>query len=155
MSQWISTRHDDTLKNSGGIGVANWQRSTIGGLAGENLVNSLTRFPRTAGENHGSHEHGQVAMIDLVGERSWDREAAWDLQMRAEQYIRERRPEGYRMSDALAGEIEPLRRDIGQAFETESHDAHERVVSRMVRLSLNDYARHERERARRPEAATC
>ncbi len=75
--------------------------------------------------------------------------------MRAEQYLRERRPEGYRMSPAHERQLEPLRQQISRAYKLEDPDAHERAVARMVRLALEDYAsdRHRRleETPRSPE----
>lgn len=65
--------------------------------------------------------------------------------MRAEQYLRERRPAGYRFSATLERELEPLGREINRSYELEDPDAHEKAVARMVHLALKDYARYEGE----------
>jgi hypothetical protein len=87
--------------------------------------------------------------------KSFDQWAAWDLQQRAEQYLRERRPEGYRMSPAHERQLEPLRQQISCAYELEDTDAHEQAISRMVRLALEEdyasYRRHLEETASSPE----
>jgi hypothetical protein len=72
--------------------------------------------------------------------KMWDKEAALDLQAKAEAYLLEHKPEGYRRSDRAEAIAKRTRLEIDQAYCAHDVARHKKAVDKMVLSTLEDYA---------------
>jgi hypothetical protein len=71
----------------------------------------------------------------------WDEAAALDLRRKAEDYLRERKPEGYEPTERATTDAIRIREDIRLAYYWHDAGLHKKAVDEMVISTLEDYAR--------------
>jgi hypothetical protein len=71
----------------------------------------------------------------------WDQAAAQELQARAEAYLLEHKPEGYKRSSQTEAERRQVHLGIDQAYYRHDVGQHKKAVDEMVLSTLTDYAR--------------
>jgi hypothetical protein len=76
----------------------------------------------------------------------WDEAAALDLRRKAEDYLREYKPEGYEPSGRATADAVRIREDMRLAYYWHDVGLHKKAVDEMVISTLEDYARWLRER---------
>ena len=70
----------------------------------------------------------------------WDKEAVLDLQAKAEEYLLEHRPQGYRHNDQAEADGKRLRSKIDRAYYGRDAARHKEAVDEMVLSTLQSYA---------------
>ena len=71
----------------------------------------------------------------------WDQAAAQELQAKAEAYLLEHKPEGYKRSSQAEAERRQVHLGIDQAYYRHDVGQHKIAVDEMVLGALTDYAR--------------
>ena len=71
----------------------------------------------------------------------WDQAAAQELQAKAEAYLLEHKPEGYKRSSQAEAKRRQLRLWIDQAYYRHDVGQHKKAVDEMVLSTLTEYAR--------------
>jgi hypothetical protein len=71
----------------------------------------------------------------------WDQAAAQELQVKAEAYLLEHIPQGYKRSAGAEADRRQLRLGIDQAYYRRDVGQHKKAVDEMVLSTLKDYAR--------------
>ncbi len=71
----------------------------------------------------------------------WDKEAAIDLRAKAEAYLLEHKPEGYKRSSQAEAERRQFHLGIDRAYYRHDVGQHKKAVDEMVLSTLKDYAR--------------
>ena len=70
----------------------------------------------------------------------WDKEAAIDQQVKAEAYLLEHKPEGYRRSTQAEEGRKQLRLGIDRAYYRRDVAQHKKAVDELVLSTLKEYA---------------
>jgi len=70
----------------------------------------------------------------------WDNEAAQELQVKAEAYLLEHKPEGYKRSARAQAERKQLRLGIDRAYYRRDVAQHKKAVDELVFSTLKEYA---------------
>jgi hypothetical protein len=77
----------------------------------------------------------------LKVKKMWDQAAAQELQVKAEAYLLEHKPQGYKRSAGAEADRRQLRLGIDQAYYRRDVGQHKKAVDEMVLSTLKDYAR--------------
>jgi hypothetical protein len=77
--------------------------------------------------------------------KMWDQAMALDLQSKAEDYLLEHKPEGYKRSAQAEAGRKQLRLGIDRAYYRRDVTQHKNAVDEMVRGTLKEYANWRRE----------
>jgi hypothetical protein len=72
--------------------------------------------------------------------KMWDKEAAIDQQVKAEAYLLEHQPEGYKRSSQAEAERKQLRLGIDRANYRRDVAQHKKAVDELVLSTLKEYA---------------
>jgi hypothetical protein len=72
--------------------------------------------------------------------KMWDKEAAQELQVKAEAYLLEHKPEGYKRSSQAEAERKQLRLGIDRAYYRHDVGQHKKAVDELVLSTLKEYA---------------
>ena len=72
--------------------------------------------------------------------KMWDKEAALDLQAKAEDYLVKHKPEGYRSNDRAKVNGKHLRLEIDRAYCGQDAARHKKAVDGLVLSTLENYA---------------
>ncbi len=72
--------------------------------------------------------------------KMWDNEAAQELQVKAEAYLLEHKPEGYKRSSQAEAERRQFRLRIDQAYYRHDVGQHKKAVDELVLSTLKEYA---------------
>ncbi len=72
--------------------------------------------------------------------KMWDNEAAIDQQVKAEAYILEHKPEGFKRSARAEAERKQLRLGIDRAYYRRDVAQHKKAVDELVLRTLKEYA---------------
>ena len=70
----------------------------------------------------------------------WDQAAAQELQAKAEAYLLEHKPEGYKRSSQAEAERRQFRLGIDQAYYRHDVGQHKKAVDELVLSTLKEYA---------------
>ena len=70
----------------------------------------------------------------------WDKEAAIDLRAKAEAYLLEHKPEGFKRSARAAADRNQLRLKIARAYYWQDVARHKKAVDELVLSTLKEYA---------------
>ena len=70
----------------------------------------------------------------------WDKEAAQELQVKAEAYLLEHKPEGFKRSARAQAERKQLRLGIDRAYYRRDVAQHKKAVDELVLSTLKEYA---------------
>jgi hypothetical protein len=70
----------------------------------------------------------------------WDKEAAIDQQVKAEAYLLEHKPEGFKRSARAEAERKQLRLGIDRAYYRRDVAQHKKAVDELVLSTLKEYA---------------
>ncbi len=70
----------------------------------------------------------------------WDQAAAQELQAKAEAYLLEHKPEGYKRSSQAEAERKQLRLGIDRAYYRHDVGQHKKAVDELVLSTLKEYA---------------
>ena len=70
----------------------------------------------------------------------WDQAAAQELQAKAEAYLLEHKPEGYKRSSQAEAERRQVHLGIDQAYYRHDVGQHKKAVDEMVLSTLKEYA---------------
>ena len=73
--------------------------------------------------------------------RMWDQAGAQELQVKAEAYLLEHKPQGYKRSAQVEADRRQFRLGIDQAYYRHDEGQHKKAVDEMVLSTLKDYAR--------------
>jgi hypothetical protein len=73
--------------------------------------------------------------------KMWNQAAAQELQVKAEAYLLEHKPQGYKRSAGAEADRRQFRLRIDQAYYRHDVGQHKRAVDEMVLNTLEDYAR--------------
>ena len=72
--------------------------------------------------------------------KMWDKEAAQELQVKAEAYLLEHKPEGFKRSARAQAERKQLRLGIDRAYYRRDVAQHKKAVDELVLSTLKEYA---------------
>ncbi len=72
--------------------------------------------------------------------KMWDKEAAIDQQVKAEAYLLEHKPEGFKRSARAEEERKQLRLGIDRAYYRRDVARHKKAVDELVLSTLKEYA---------------
>ena len=70
----------------------------------------------------------------------WDKEVAIDLRAKAEEYLLEHKPEGFKRSARAEEERKQLRLGIDRAYYRRDVSRHKKAVDELVLSTLKEYA---------------
>ena len=73
--------------------------------------------------------------------KMWDQAAAQELQAKAEAYLLEHKPQGYKRSAGAEADRRQFRLRVDQAYYRHDVGQHKKAVDEMVLSTLKDYAR--------------
>jgi len=82
---------------------------------------------------------GLAARAEKVA-KMWDKEAAIDQQVKAEDYLLEHKPEGFKRSARAEAERKQLRLGIDRAYYRRDVTQHKKAVDALVLDTLKEYA---------------
>ena len=71
----------------------------------------------------------------------WDEATALELRRKAEDYLREHKPRGYKPSERATADAARIREDMRLAYYWHDEGLHKKAVDEMVISTLEDYAR--------------
>ena len=71
----------------------------------------------------------------------WNKEVAIDQQVKAEAYLLEHKPQGYKRSAGAEADRRQFRLGVDQAYYRHDVGEHKKAVDEMVLSTLKDYAR--------------
>ena len=74
--------------------------------------------------------------------KMWDKEAAIDQQVKAEAYLLEHKPEGFKRSARAEEEHKQLRLGIDRAYYRRDVAQHKKAVDELVLSTLKEYANY-------------
>jgi hypothetical protein len=76
----------------------------------------------------------------LKGTKVWDQAGAQELQAKAEAYLLEHKPQGYKRSAGAEADRRQFRLGVDQAYYRHDVGQHKKAVDEMVLRTLKDYA---------------
>ena len=85
--------------------------------------------------------------------KMWDKEAAIDQQVKAEAYLLEHKPEGFKRSARAEAERKQLRLGIDRAYYRRDVAQHKKAVDELVLSTLKEYANWRGEQHGKPAGA--